>query len=111
MGVGEVVEFFDGGELGGADVEFEIACQILIGDAGGPAAGGGVFFDDFADVGEAGLFGLLESLWEVAEIDAGARGPDGEDEGEAGEIFPGAAEVELMLEAGGFFADDFVADQ
>ena len=95
----------------GRHIEFQIAGQVLLRDSSGPAAGDGVLADDFPHVSQAIELGALEPLRQIAQVDAIARHPGGEDERQAGETLPGTAQVELMLKSRRLLADHLVADE
>ena len=105
------VEFFNRSELIGTNGEFEIDSQVLQRHAGGPAARYGVPGDHFVDVSKAFLPGGFEPLRQIAQVDPFSGGPDRKDKRQARQLPPGVAQVELIVESGRFFTDDFVADE
>jgi len=100
MLAGKVVEIFVGGELGGADVEFEVTGEVWL-RCRGASRGGWRIFRRFGARWRGRIAWRAREMGEVGQVDAGAGGPEAEDEGRPCEIFPGAAEIELMFEARG----------
>jgi hypothetical protein len=107
----EVVEECHGFEVARGDVELEMRGEIVVGDMRGPAARQCEAGDDGLDVLEAITFGLFEAAREVSNQDVGPGHPGGEEEGKPGMELPRLAQIELVREVRGFFADDFIANE
>src|SRR6185437_2643950 len=106
-----LLEQTDGLQLARPDIELEIASEILPRDVGGPAERTRVSLDDLFDVSEAISLGSFESLVQISTFDPRADHPGGKDKRKAGQLFPGLAQVQLMMKILRLFADDFVANE
>ena len=93
---------------------FRYSQQVLPGDVPGPATGFGIKVQQFLDIVESQPFGLFQSIRQGTSTRASREGrcrPDRKHERQAGQFFPGLAQVKLVRQARGFLADNFVADQ
>ena len=99
--VRQAVERADCLELALADVEGQVLRKITSRQFRRPAARDGVAGDDPVNIGQAALFRLLQARMKRGQVGGAIGHPGGEDEGEAGELLPFLAEVELVGEASG----------
>ena len=111
MAVGLLVKQADGLQLARADVELEIAGEILPGDVGRPAERSRVLLDDLFDVGEPISFGSFEALIQITAFHLSPRHPGSKHKRKSGQFFPRLAKIQLMMEVFGLIADDFITNE
>jgi hypothetical protein len=90
MFIQEVDEALDAAAFILAEVVMDMPGEVIAAEIGGEL---GLFLDEGFDGFEAEGFGFAEDLAEWGELGVTLEDPDGVDEGEAGEVGPGAAEV------------------